>query len=175
MDVRDRTRFESQLLPGTEGAESPFFSPDGRWVAFFAEGQLKKVSLEGGAPVTLGPIHAARGHAWLQDDGIVVTQANNVGLSRIPARGGGSRQPFTSLAAGQMSHRWPRQLPDGSAVLFSAWNDVGFEGSRIAAQRAGSTEPARHDDASRDQGGYVRGCVESRRKMGCVCGRRANQ
>ncbi len=51
--LRALDRYESEVIPGTEGAANPFFSPDGRWVAFFAGGRLKKVSLDGGAPVGL--------------------------------------------------------------------------------------------------------------------------
>ena len=53
MYLRPLDQFESTVIPGTEGAYEPFFSPDGQWVGFTAEGQLKKVSLNGGLPITL--------------------------------------------------------------------------------------------------------------------------
>src|SRR5262245_18924483 len=68
-----------------------------------------------------------------------MTPANNVGLSRVPALGGRA-EPFSSLANGELSHRWPRALPGGAAVLFTIWNDTGWEPSRIAVQRAGERE-----------------------------------
>ena len=137
--LRERSKLESTAIEGTEGAEPRSSRRTADGSRSLPTGKLKKVPLEGGAPVVLGDAQVPRGHAWLQDDGILVTPANNVGLLRIPANGG-TAQAFTSLAAGELSHRWPRQLPDASAVLFSVWNDTGFEGARIAAQRAGSSE-----------------------------------
>jgi eukaryotic-like serine/threonine-protein kinase len=137
--VRALDRFESVPLAGTEEASNPFFSPDGRWVGFFADGKLKKVSLDGGAPVTLSDARTPRGEAWLADNSILLTPANNVGVSRVPALGGPA-VPFTTTATGELSHRWPRALPGGAAVLFSIWNDTGWESSRIAVQRAGERE-----------------------------------
>ena len=151
--VRALDRYESHPLPGTEGAANPFFSLDGRWIGFFADGRLKKVSLDGGAPVTLADVRNPRGEAWTRDDAILVTPNNNTGISRVSAGGGGRMEPFTALAAGEMSHRWPRLLADGSAVLFSIWNDTGWEPARIAAQRAGSTG---HTIVVESGGGYPR-------------------
>jgi Tol biopolymer transport system component len=134
--LRRLDRFEATPIPGTENAGNPFFSPDGRWIGFFADNKLKKVALDGGSPVTLADTRQARGEAWLEDDSILITPANNAGVSRIPALGGPST-PFTTLATGEMSHRWPRRIPGASAVLFSIWNDTGWEPSRIAVQRPG--------------------------------------
>ncbi len=97
------------------------------------------MALDGGAPVTLADARAPRGEAWLADDSILLTPANNVGVSRIAALGG-SPTPFTTVIAGELSHRWPRALPGGTAVLFSIWNDTGWESSRIGVQRAGDRE-----------------------------------
>ena len=134
--VRPLDQFDSRPLPGTEGAASPFFSPDGRWVGFFADGKLKKVSLDGGAPVGVVDVPNARGEVWGGNDTIFVTRTNNTGVSRVPA-GGGQLEPVTTLHPGELSHRWPHLLPDGSAVLFSIWNDLGWEPSRIAVQPLG--------------------------------------
>jgi serine/threonine-protein kinase len=124
--TRALDRFESTVLPGTEDASDPFFSPDGRWVGFFAQGKLKKVSLGGGAPVTIADVLAPRSEAWTPDDTILVTPANNKGISRV-SPGGGPLTPLTALKAGEMSHRWPHVLSDGSAVVFTIWNDTGWE------------------------------------------------
>jgi eukaryotic-like serine/threonine-protein kinase len=131
--LRGLDRFDSQPIPGTNDAGDPFFSPDGRWVGFFAEGKLKKVSLAGGAPVALTDVRAARGEAWGSNDSIFITPANNSPIVRISAMGG-KREPVTSLGPGELSHRWPRLLPDGSAVIFTIWNDTGWEAARIVAQ-----------------------------------------
>jgi serine/threonine-protein kinase len=71
--VRAVDRFEATPIPDTEGAESPFFSPDGQWVGFFAQGKLKKVSLSGGAPLTLCSAPFSRGASWGPQDTIIFT------------------------------------------------------------------------------------------------------
>jgi serine/threonine protein kinase/Tol biopolymer transport system component len=137
--LRTLDDYESVVIPGTDDASHPFFSPDGRWVGFFAGGQLKKVLVAGGgAPVTVADVRLPRGEAWTGDDAILVTPANTTPLSRVAAAGG-TLQPFSTLLAGELSHRWPTVLPNGT-VLFSVWNDTGWEPARIAAQRPGSNE-----------------------------------
>src|SRR5262249_45845169 len=69
--VRHLSQLEATPLAGTEDARAPFFSPDGKWVAFFAGGKLKKVSVTGGAPITLCDAPNPRGGTWGDDDGIV--------------------------------------------------------------------------------------------------------
>jgi serine/threonine-protein kinase len=105
-------------LAGTEGAYAPFFSPDGKWVAFFAPGKLKKVSVEGGAAIALCDANNARGGSWGEDGSIVAALTSSGGLSRIPSSGG-MPTPATELAQGENTHRWPQGLPGGKAVLFT--------------------------------------------------------
>ena len=136
--LRELGRFDAVALDQTDGATNPFFSLDGAWVAFFADGHLKKVSIAGGTPVALAEVRSERGHAWLLDDSIIVTPASNAGVMRLPEAGTGRGEPFTALTEGELSHRWPSQLPDASAVIFSIWNDTGWDFARIAAQRSGS-------------------------------------
>ncbi len=114
---------EVELVPvaGTEGATSPFFSPDGQWIGFFADGKLKKVPAGGGVGMTLADAPNNRGGVWLADDSIVFAPDYTSALMRIPARGG-KAEPLTKLdaAAGERSHRWPTYLPgDDAAVLFT--------------------------------------------------------
>ena len=137
--LRSLDTFEMVPLAGTDDASNPFFSPDGRWLGFFADSKLKKVSVDGGAPVALADARTPRGEAWLADDSILITANNNVGLSRVPVVGG-APQPFSTLATGEMSHRWPRALEGGSAVLFTVWNDTGWDPARVAVQRSGERE-----------------------------------
>ncbi len=108
-------------LAGTQGAFAPFFSPDGQWVAFFAAGRLKKISVEGGAAIPLCDTGGGndRGGSWGDDGNIIVTLTANGALSRIPSAGG-TPTPVTELAQGEASHRWPQILPGGNAVLFTA-------------------------------------------------------
>jgi len=71
--VRPFDRFDATLVPGTDGAESPFFSPDGQSLGFFAQGKLKKVSLSGGAPFDPLQRTLIRGASWAPDDTIIFT------------------------------------------------------------------------------------------------------
>ena len=95
-------------VAGTEGASAPFFSPDGQWIGFFAEGKLKKVPTEGGVAITLADAPNNRGGVWLADDAIVYAPDYTSGLMRISSRGG-KPETLTSLdaARGERTHRWP--------------------------------------------------------------------
>jgi serine/threonine-protein kinase len=109
----------STLLPGTEGGSDPFFSPDGQWIGFFAGGELKKISLQGGSPVTLCSAYIAQGGGWGEDENIIAAMGAQTLLYRIPATGA-TRRPFTKLGPGELTHRWPQVLPGGHAVVFTA-------------------------------------------------------
>jgi serine/threonine-protein kinase len=132
--VRAIDQMNSQPLPGTDGAVDPFFSPDGQWVGFVAGGKIKKVSLQGRTVVDIADSSNPRGETWAPDDTILFTPHNASALMRVPAAGG-TPQPYTTLAAGELSHRWPQVAPSGRAMVFTIWNDTGFEGGRIVAQR----------------------------------------
>src|SRR5712692_7132468 len=105
-------------LRGSEGASAPFFSPDGRWVGFFAGGKLKKTQVDGGEPVTLCDAPAGRGGTWGEDGHIIAALETQRGLSLVPSEGG-KTVPLTTLAPGENSHRWPQVLPGGKIVLFT--------------------------------------------------------
>ncbi len=130
--VRSLDQAEAIPLSGTEGAYGPFFSPDGEWVAFFANNALKKVSVSGGAPLTLCDVQNAKGGSWGPGDTIVFAPHVTVGLSRVSAAGG-TPETITKKAEGVRSHRWPQFLPGGRAVLFmaqpqgSSYNDSNIE------------------------------------------------
>jgi Tol biopolymer transport system component len=112
-------------LAGTEGADDPFFSPDGQWVAFFANGKLKKISVQGGAAVTLCDATADHGGSWGEDGNIVFAPNPRAGLSRV-SEIGGTPQALTQLdqRKGELTHRDPWVLPGGRAVLFTASSNV---------------------------------------------------
>jgi hypothetical protein len=93
-------------MPGTEGAHAPFFSPDGQWVGFFAQGKLKKTRLDGGEPVSLCNASAGRGASWADDgNNIIAALDPQTTLSEVPAEGGKGRsscrevRPCCSLQA----------------------------------------------------------------------------
>ena len=124
-------------LSGTEGAYAPFFSPDGQWVAFFAQGKLKKVSMEGGAAITLSDAPFATGGSWGEDGNIVAALNTTGALSRIPSSGG-TPAPVTELAQGEFTHRWPQILPGGKALLFTAHSaTTAFDGANIEVMSLG--------------------------------------
>jgi WD40 repeat protein len=109
------------LLGGTEDGKDPFFSPDGQWIGFFALGKMKKISVLGGAPVTLcDAANNPRGASWGEDGYIVANLASVGGLSRIPDAGG-TPEPVTKLE-GEIAHRWPQVLPEGRGVLFTGFS-----------------------------------------------------
>ena len=115
--------FETKPIPGTEGASSPFFSPDSQWLGFFAESKFKKVSITGGAPITLSnaPASISASATWGPGDAIAFQTINISSLFQVSASGG-TPQPLTTLdpQKGEVSHRWPAFLPDGKAVFFAA-------------------------------------------------------
>lgn len=132
--LRRMDRTEAQPLSGTEGAVDPFFSPDGQWVAYFAEGKLKKVAVQGGASVTLCSVQAPRGGSWSEDGTIVFTPNLRAGLFRVSSAGGAPQQLNTpDKERGESTHRWPQVLPGGKAVIFIAGRPGSFEDSRILA------------------------------------------
>jgi eukaryotic-like serine/threonine-protein kinase len=129
-------------IEGTAGGSMPFLSPDGGWVAFFADGKLKKVPIEGGTPVALADAPTSRGGTWAADDTIIYTPGVNGGLMRIPAAGGQPTVLTTPRSnSGTISHRWVEALPDGKSVLFTIWSGFGrWEESRIAVLSLDSLE-----------------------------------
>ena len=118
-------------LAGTQEASAPFFSPDGQWLAFFTQGKIKKISVEGGAAITVCDAPLARGGSWGQDGTIIAALSNNGSLSRIPSAGGAPAL-VTQLAQGEATQRWPQILPGGKAVLFTSHTSAaGFDGANI--------------------------------------------
>jgi len=110
-------------LPGTEGAVGPFFSPDGQWVGFFAQGKVKKVAVAGGDPIAIcdtGPTVPSGAGSWGPDDTIVFSGGLNIGLLQVAAAGGAPKA-LTTTQKGENLHLTPEILPGGKGVLFTAW------------------------------------------------------
>ena len=130
--VRPLDTTAAQPLAGTDGASYPFWSPDSRSVGFFADGQLKRLDLSGGAPQTLAPASAGRGGTW-SADGVILFAAGTAGpLLRVPA-GGGDVVPVTTLGADQRSHQFPQFLPGGRQFLFYATGSTETAGIYLGA------------------------------------------
>ncbi|MGD8817674.1 MAG: protein kinase, partial [Acidobacteriota bacterium] len=138
--LRPLDSFEATRVAGSEGAQSPFFSPDGQWLGFCADGIMQKVPVGGGPPVTIDACPSLLlGASWGPDDGIVYAESDSNGLWRVPA-GGGTAVPLTGPEVARSAvHRFPYQLPDGSGVLFSTRGADGR--AQLALLRSGEREP----------------------------------
>jgi len=123
--VRSLDQLQATALSGTEGGWDPFFSPDGEWIGFFAGGTLKKISVHAGGAITICEAANPRGGSWGEDGTIVLEPIATGGLYRVSAAGGKAEE-ITKLDAGAASstHRWPKILPGGKAVLFTTATDV---------------------------------------------------
>lgn len=123
-------------IPGTEGGDSPTFSPDGEWLAFAAGGKLKKVRLTGSPPVTLADAPALHGVTWAANGRLYFAPSSVSGIASVPADGG-AVDTVTSPDAqkGEAAHRWPYALPGGRGLLYTVQGAEGdsLETARIAA------------------------------------------
>jgi eukaryotic-like serine/threonine-protein kinase len=115
--IRPLDGLTAQPIAGTSDALAPFWSPDDRWIAFYAEGRLKKIDLATGAVITLCDASGAPAGSWSRDDVILFTYRSNA-IWRIPASGGTPVQ-VTEVRPGEQTHISPFFLPDGKHFLFS--------------------------------------------------------
>jgi Tol biopolymer transport system component len=117
-------QLEARPIPGTTNAYQPYFSPDGKWLAFEMGGKERKVRLDGSAPVTIADAGGSNGVDWAGSDEIVFgSQGRFHGLSHVSAGGGQAvalTQPDT--AKGERDHLWPIALPDGRGIVFVIWS-----------------------------------------------------
>ncbi len=110
----------AQQIANTEGASFPFWSPDSRQIAFFADGKLKKLDLNGGAPMTVTTALDGRGGTWTIDGTILFTPETQSPIHRVSA-GGVLGDPVTTIdnsRGGETTHRFPHFLPDGRHFLY---------------------------------------------------------
>jgi serine/threonine-protein kinase len=134
--LRSFDQLASTILPGTEGAHDPFFSPDGRWLGFFADGHLKKISLDLLEVRTLCHAPTGYGGSWAKDGTIYFAATPDGSISAVSSDGGVPR-PATTLQAGEISHRWPLILPGADRLLYESMDSGG---SRIVAQSLSTSE-----------------------------------
>jgi serine/threonine protein kinase len=133
--IRDLALPEPRQLAGTDGDAFPFWSPDGRWLGFFANGKLNKIEARGGPVIPLCDATDGRGGTWNADGIILFQKAWSEGLMKVAASGG-TPEPLTTLNKehSDVAHRWPHFLPDGQHFLFyvvSTTNPVKSEYSGI--------------------------------------------
>jgi serine/threonine protein kinase len=106
-------------LDGSEFGTQPFFSPDSQWIGFFTPQELKKVSVHGGAAISLCAISAPpRGATWLPD-GTIIANLDNEHLSRLPDSGGKPQVLGEPVKEGERTWRWPQSFGDGRYVMFT--------------------------------------------------------
>ena len=124
--VRALDQEKAQLIPGSDGATFPFWSSDGKRLAFFTAGKLKKVSLDGAPPVLVCDVRPARGGAWHGDT--IIFGSRFDGIYRTTS-GGSPPVRITTLDAklNEATHRWPLFLPGGRHFLYLA-SPTGSEG-----------------------------------------------
>jgi Tol biopolymer transport system component len=123
--VRDLNAFDARMVPGSGGARQPFFSPDGKWVAFFAQGQLQKAEVTGGAPIRLAEARYPFGGTWNDDDTIIYVASLGSGLLRIPVSGGTPETLTKPDSATQgYAHVFPQALPAARSALFAVWGQT---------------------------------------------------
>jgi Tol biopolymer transport system component len=123
--VQSLSELSAHKLDGTEGASFPFFSPDGKFIGFFAGGQMKKVASAGGPVSVIADAPNSRGGTWNADNVIVYEPDYRDSLWRIPATGGTPVRLTKLDSARHTTHRWPWFLPDGKHFLFFGTNHAG--------------------------------------------------
>ncbi len=128
--VRPLDSLDAQQLQGTDGATFPFWAPDSRQIGFFQDGELKKIDVTGGPPVTICSADNARGGTWSQTGTIVfapepaaAAAANGATLLQVAASGGTPSAIASRQLSGMgFSNRWPVFLPDGRHFLYLSGN-----------------------------------------------------
>ncbi|MCH8217121.1 MAG: serine/threonine-protein kinase, partial [Planctomycetes bacterium] len=142
--LRRLDQLEPTELTAAETANQFCFSPDGQWIAFRKdyERTLKKVSVTGGAAITLCETGTTRGIDWSDDGWIIFAPSPTSGLARVSSAAGGSPEPLTTLSDEEVTHRWPQALPGGHAVLYTARiGGSGFDEANIMVQRVPEGDP----------------------------------
>jgi serine/threonine-protein kinase len=135
--VRALERLEAEPIPGIErpglaSARVPFFSPDGRWIGFWEQRLLKKVSISGGAPVVLCELGSPPYGATWAADGTILIGGSSRGVLRVSSDGGAC-EPIISVSNGQRVHG-PQLLPDGKTVLFTLAQSANWDDAQVVVQ-----------------------------------------
>ena len=127
--------FEGTLMIGTKGASSPFFSRDGDWVGFFANGYFKKVSILGGTPLNICETRAGYDGCWIDESSIIFADSYKRCLMTVPSTGGIPKQLTSSTiyiqGATEQHHSRPQVLPGGKEIIYTVIHNS--DDVRIAA------------------------------------------
>jgi serine/threonine-protein kinase len=168
--VRPLNNLAARPLAGTEGAQQPCFSPDGKWIAYMSSASLWKVQVAGGSPVRLSDLGSSTtGIAWSSSGEIVAGAAP--GLVAVPEGGGPSRIVATpDTAAGELYINQPRVLPDGETVLLSIQPNAGLAQIRLAVLSLKTGKIRRTDLHLLDVAGYVDGTLVYVQSSGALMG-----
>jgi eukaryotic-like serine/threonine-protein kinase len=146
--IRPLNSAVAQPMSGTDGATYPFWSPDSRYVGFFAAGKLNKVDASGGPPQALCDAVSGRGGTWSRNGVIVFSPTSTSALMRVDAAGG-TPVPLTTLDSEENSHRWPDFLPDDNHFLYFAHGStVADSGVYLAALDAKKGKLLLRDDSN---------------------------
>lgn len=130
--IRSLSSLTPRWVAGSEGGSSPSFSPDGRWLAFEAGSELKRISLDGGAAQFITDTPVFVGASWASNDTIVYVPVFNAGLWSVAASGGPARRLTTpSPQQGEHAHLWPEVLPGGKGALYTIWKGGSFDDAAI--------------------------------------------
>jgi serine/threonine protein kinase/WD40 repeat protein len=123
--VRPISSDSAQALQGTTGAAHPFWSPDGRYIGFFASGKLMKIAATGGPVAVVADAPNSRGGSWSANDVIVFAADFQNPLVKVSAQGGATTLATVLDRTKHDTHRWPWFLPDGKHFIFFATNHTG--------------------------------------------------
>jgi len=125
LELRRLDDLQCTKLANSEDASSPFFSPDGESIGFFAGGKLKKMLLAGGTPIVLADAPTQRGGCWGPDDRIIYSPEYTSGLLSVPAAGGSPTEiARPDPKKKERTYRWPDALPNRAGILFTiGWTD----------------------------------------------------
>ena len=126
-------------ISGTDGAAGPFFSPDGRWIAFFAAGKLRKVPVDGGTVIDICAAGLPMSGTWT-DTGYIIADLLLTGSLFRVSETGGTPEPVTKLEADEVAHRWVTALPGSKTILYAAGLPARFDSAKIVAQRLDTGE-----------------------------------